>query len=111
MLVKLKANGMFFDSETGFRIVYGEVKELPNKKGHLTRQALNAGGLVVVKTPPPQTTPTIKIDEPEYIPETIPEPVVEQLQETVVVEPVFELEDKKPVVVKPKRKYVKKAKK
>lgn len=53
--------GRFYDPQTGFRIKLNEEKELVYPLGELTRQCLNAGGLVLL-TPtnnPPQVSPGI----------------------------------------------------
>lgn len=48
--VKLKdPSGMFVDHETGFRVKLREEKPLEEPIGRLTREWMNAGGLVLVK--------------------------------------------------------------
>jgi hypothetical protein len=46
--VKLKdPTGQFYDSETGLRVVKAAVVNLGSRVGKLTREWLNAGGLVI----------------------------------------------------------------
>ena len=53
MFLKLsKPVGMFYDPETKLRLVMDDVKEVPTRIGSLTREWLNAGGLVTVDSLP-----------------------------------------------------------
>jgi hypothetical protein len=66
---------MFFDSETGFRIVREETKEV-TKIGEKTRQWLNGGGLIVCDEKTPVVNggePVPEINEPSFQEKAIPE--------------------------------------
>jgi hypothetical protein len=59
--------GRFYDPQTGFRIKLNEERELVYPLGDLTRQCLNAGGLVLL--PPTDNPPS---ESPGIISETQP---------------------------------------
>lgn len=68
--VRLKGKGgRFYDPATKFRIKLDEVQELTYPLGELTRQWLNAGGLVIepTNTLPPQEAPGIISKQPDMI--------------------------------------------
>jgi hypothetical protein len=77
---------MFFDSETGFRIVRKETKEV-TKIGERTRQWVNGGGLIVCKEETPivvnRGEPVPDINEPSPQENVIPEP--EQPKEEISI--------------------------
>lgn len=78
--VQLKdTTGSFYDSQTGFRIKRDEVRELKYPLGHLTRQWLNAGGLIIapLSTLPPQEPPGV-ISEKDSQQELLSVPEIEQ---------------------------------
>lgn len=71
MRVRLKnPSSSFYDPETKLRIDGGDIVEV-GRVGYLTRQALNAGGIIVV---PPDEQPTVV---PDVTTENIPEPIEE----------------------------------
>lgn len=71
--------GRFYDPVTKFRIKLDEVKELQYPLGELTRQWLNAGGLIIapLSTLPPQEPPGV-ISEKDSQQELLSVPEIEQ---------------------------------
>lgn len=64
--VRLKdPSGRFYDPETKFRIKLKETKQLEYPLGALTRQSLNAGGLVIanIETPPQKPSDVVSTEE------------------------------------------------
>ena len=79
--VQLKGtSGRFYDPATKFRIKLDEVKELQYPLGELTRQWLNAGGLIIAPLTnlPPEESPGV-ISETETQPELLSVPEIEQV--------------------------------
>lgn len=64
IFVRLRGSGTrFYDPATKFRIKLDEVKELVYPLGDMTRQWLNAGGLVIdpINNLPPQEAPGVNL--------------------------------------------------
>lgn len=99
MKVKLaKSNSMFFDPETGFRLMGDEVRDL-DKMGYLTRQWVNGGGIVIVKdlvdeALKPEPTPMVEPEVVESTTDAEPEKNGGAATENPIPEPIKLIEPK-----------------
>lgn len=88
--VRLKNSvGMFVCSQTGFKLVKDEVRELPHRISDLIRSRLNGGALVYVDEPVSQQKP-----EPELEPESVMASESEPKPEPKDVAPPLSVEER-----------------
>lgn len=103
MRLTLKSPGQFYDPETKIRIMYGDIVDVA-RVGSLTRQFMNAGGIIMV---PPDTPIIPKVDIPTEVPSDISVEVpvsesrLEDLELIMEDDPIQEVIPKKTLLKKP----------